>query len=187
MQGCGAVLQTQSSNQVLSQHPQHLWIGPAWCRPTHWPRSPLNTVSDWGQRLAHFSIPTQPFLSNLFSFLLFLFSFFLFCCLCFSFPFHVFDLCLLIFSWWSKYLSGQQPLSILFLQYNISLAFKSEPTGLVAVTENGTSRVRRARLWGRQCPGLEPRVTHLSSVLWISAIFLSSFSECLGKNWNLEL
>lgn len=28
---------------------------------------------------------------------------------------------------------------------------------------------------------------YLSSDLWISAIFLSSFSECLGKNWNLEL
>lgn len=31
------------------------------------------------------------------------------------------------------------------------------------------------------------RQPYLSSDLWISAIFLSSFSECLGKNWNLEL
>lgn len=32
-----------------------------------------------------------------------------------------------------------------------------------------------------------PQLPYLSSDLWISAIFLSSFSECLGKNWNLEL
>lgn len=28
---------------------------------------------------------------------------------------------------------------------------------------------------------------YMSSVLWISAIRRSNFSECLGKNWNLEL
>lgn len=28
---------------------------------------------------------------------------------------------------------------------------------------------------------------YISSFLWISAMRRSSFSECLGKNWNLEL
>lgn len=36
-----------------------------------------------------------------------------------------------------------------------------------------------AQLRGRVSP-------YISSVLWISAIRRSSFSECLGKNWNLE-
>lgn len=46
--------------------------------------------------------------------------------------------------------------------------------------------MRRAEHGTHTGPGVALSL-YLSSDLWISAIFLSSFSECLGKNWNLEL
>lgn len=147
-----------------------------------------------------FTAPLNP--SYLFSLLL--------CPLYFSFPFPQF---MLFPSVSSFILVKQISLRLLlhcFLYDTVSLVFKSqltpisvesEPTRLGVVlsvdhwkwsTQNQEGWVCRSSKGHvctgcGQCPGPELSVTHLSSVLWISAIFLSSFSECLGKNWNLEL
>lgn len=171
---------------------------PVWSHPLI--QKPPVTVTDQGRRLAHFSHPhlTPP----LFPLLLFTFSFS---------PVHDSSLCLFIYL--SEANTFQRPILLHFpYLYSFSLAFEPQPTPLFlqrepwGCTVSGSlkmvhPRVRKAGSAGaedavqRLCAQAvretvawpEPSVTHLSSVLWISAIFLSSFSECLGKNWNLEL
>lgn len=51
--------------------------------------------------------------------------------------------------------------------------------------------LNHTQLWPPHCAHWSKQVhrqvsPYISSVLWISAIRRSSFSECLGKNWNLE-